>query len=247
MLIHCLIDRECVFDLSGNRLANAVTFRGFETDTSRSRDRLFGQPARQALDRSNAADLSGRQKGHSQDHRALDVSLPGRIGITGSWLREDLKALRDADRRAVDDTGLTRSGSTALAQVEAVAVGRPTAAFTIDADLLYDARLEQWQYFDTGAKWDALMRASLLYTASYNPVPGLIDRWEHRPGVELRGNRYTLNSDLSMRPGGADLDGIAVQLLRRAVDAQVSLTFAFVRDQNGNAYDRRWGVGITFP
>lgn len=229
------------------RLANRFTGGLFHVITPRVGLEVIGEGYHDALPVYGFVDRRSRLV---EDRRYLVTSLDTSVTRGRELFHADVLArwaLRDADRRAVDDTGLTRSGSTALAQVEAVAVGRPTATFTIDADLLYDARLEQWQYFDTGAKWDALMRASLLYTASYNPVPGLIDRWEHRPGVELRGNRYTLNSDLSMRPGGADLDGIAVQLLRRAVDAQVSLTFAFVRDQNGNAYDRRWGVGITFP
>ena len=93
----------------------------------------------------------------------------------------------------------------------------------------------------------ALVRASLLYTGSYNPVPGVIDRWEHRPGVELRGNRYTLATHISTRPGGSNIDGLSMQLDRRAVDAKVSLTFDFLRDDQGNVYDRRWGASITFP
>ena len=52
-----LVDRESVFDLSGHRLADAVALGGLETNSSRSRDRLFSQTARQAFHRRNAADL----------------------------------------------------------------------------------------------------------------------------------------------------------------------------------------------
>jgi len=184
------------------------------------------------------------------DRRYLTTSLDTSVTRGRELFHADVLArwaLREQDRDAVDDFGTTHTSSSAFAQLEAIATGRPTAKITLDAELLYDARLDDWDYFDTGARWDAFTRASLLYTGSYNPVPGVIDRWEHRPGVELRGNRYTLATTISTRPGGADIDGLSMQLDRRAVDAKVSLTFDFLRDDQGDVYDRRWGASITFP
>jgi hypothetical protein len=241
--------RAAPFADAGVRLRMAQTFAGglFHALTPRIGVEWIGEGRHDALPAYGFADDRDR---FDEDRRYLVTSLDTSVTRGRELFHADLLArwaLRHEDRQAVDGAGATQTGSGALAELEAVVTGRPTTAITIDSDLLYDARLGAWQRFDTGARWDALPRASLLYAASYNPVPGITERWEHRPGIELRGNRYTLESRLSLRPGGSAVDGVQLQLVRRAVDARVALTFDFLRDADGNAYDQHWGASVTLP
>lgn len=195
-------------------------------------------------------DFGDERDSLESDRRYLVTSLDTSVSRGRQLFHADVLvrwALRDEDRVAADDLGILRTGDSALAQVEAIATGNPTSFISLNADLLYDARTDAWERFDAGARWDVLPRASLLYTGSYNPLPDITERWEHRPGAELRGNRYTTSGSASLRPGGDDIDGFRVELVRRAVDARLVMHFEFVRDEDGDVYDRRWGASIVFP
>lgn len=150
--------------------------------------------------------------------------------------------IRDADRETLDDNGLTVRSETDLVGIRLRATGRPLQSLTVFADIDWDARSETWNAFDTSVRWQLVSAFAVRYEGTYNPVPGIVDPWEHRPGLEILGNRYRLNGRLSLRPGGNDVDGWGVLIERNGIDGRFGLSFDLTRDADGDLLDRRFGV-----
>jgi hypothetical protein len=81
---------------------------------------------------------------------------------------------------------------------------------------------------------------SLIPETTTTPV-----EWQHRPGITAIANRYRFDGDTTFRPHGAGIDQWMIQLTRRMVDGDLSLTYELVRNNEGMIYDRRFGIGFS--
>ncbi len=151
-------------------------------------------------------------------------------------------AIRDADRETLDENGVTARSESDLVGIRLRAIGRPLLSIEVFADIDWDARRETWNAFDTGVRWQPVTAFALRYAGTYNPVPGIADPWEHRPGLEIGGNRYRLDGRLSLRPGGDAIDGWGMSIERHAVDGRFGVSYELTRDDAGNLLDRRFSV-----
>jgi len=182
------------------------------------------------------------------DHRWVVTGIETAIWRGREWFRasgEVRFAIREADRERVDENGQTLRSQDHVVGIRLRATGRPLTSLTVFTDVDWDARGQTWQAFDTGIRWQPLAAFALRYDGSYNPIPDIDDPWEHRPGVEIIGNRYRLDAKLSLRPQGAAVDGWGLTIQREAVDGTFGVTYEQFRDGDGNLRDTRLGVILS--
>lgn len=156
-------------------------------------------------------------------------------------------AMRPQDREGVDRNGNPVTANTDVVGARLTANGRPLLSWTLYADLDWDARSEEWDAFDVGTRWQVVPTFALRYDGSYNPVPNIDDPWEHRPGLEIEGNRYKLDGNVSIRPDGAPIDGWRIVLIRSGVDGRIGASYEQNRNDNGDIQNRRLGLVVSYP
>lgn len=204
--------------------------------------------------RARGDDLSGSSFGEPEDdleddHRwvvlGLDTALYRQREIFR--LRADARfALRDEDRDGTDLNGQPVTSPDNLVGFLARATGRPLPSWSLFIDLEWDRIGERWEAFDVGTRWAPVTGFAVRYDGSYNPLPGVADPWEHRPGMEIAGSRYRIEGNLSLRPHGAGLDGWRAVLTRQAVDGRMGLSYEQYRDDEGNLLDSRIGFVVSY-
>ena len=175
----------------------------------------------------------------------FDTSISGkrelfRATLTSRWV------LRPEDRDYVDAPGAPATADSPLYDVIGSLEGSPIATLRFSGNLAYDAQRETWRSFDIGSSWVATRWLALRYNGTLVPQTTLQDEeWQHRPGFTFIGNRYRLDGDVTFRPGGDAVDQWTAGLTRRMVDGDLTFTFEVVRDEDGDIYDRRFGVGFS--
>ena len=155
--------------------------------------------------------------------------------LTSRW------AMREHDREYVED-GEVRTSSQSLADITGTFDGRPVEAVKLTASFTYDARPRQWLEFNTDASWRIATWLALTEVSTLVPDDG---SWSHTPGASFYANRYRADTSVTLRPGGASIDGWLVQLTRRMVDGDLFLGFQHLRDEDGGASDERISIGFT--
>ncbi len=69
--------------------------------------------------------------------------------------------------------------------------------------------------------------------------------WQHTLGTRLHGNRYTLRTEVILRPRGAPVDGWLIGVQRKLVDGTIGLTYELLRDENGRISDQDIGLQVS--
>jgi hypothetical protein len=175
----------------------------------------------------------------------FDTSLAGertlfRASAVARW------GLRAEDRLFTDDAGVVGPARSSLVDVAGTVEGAPIASVLLTGTAVYDAQLERMRSFDLGSSWVTSRWTALRYSGSLIPETATTAaEWQHRPGLTAMANRYRFDGDVTLRPGGDPLDQWLVQLTRRMVDGDLSLTYELVRDLDGAIYDRRFGIGFS--
>jgi len=175
----------------------------------------------------------------------FDTSINGvrslfRATATARW------AMRTEDREFTDVFGNPDTASGPLVDVIGSLSGAPIATLMLSGTFAYDAQREAWRSFDLGSSWVATQWLALRYSGALIPeTTTTSEQWQHRPGLTFIGNRYRMDGDVTCRPGGEALDQWMAQLTRRMVDGELTLTYEIVRNEDGNIYDRRFGVGFS--
>ena len=154
--------------------------------------------------------------------------------------------MREEDRIYTDAVGAEQIASTALVDVIGSLQGSPIATVMLTGSFNYDAQRQEWNSFDFGSSWVTSRWMALRYAGSLIPETTTTPvEWQHRPGITAIANRYRFNGDTTFRPHGAGIDQWMVQLTRRMVDGELSLTYELVRNTEGMIYDRRFGIGFS--
>lgn len=174
------------------------------------------------------------------------TSLAGESAVAFTGALESRWAMRQQDRQAVAPDGTVVTGDTALAEIRGRIHGQFGTRVSADAQGSWDARLAAWTDFDTAATWMFDPRAGLRYSGSLVPATGTsAQQWQNKPGTVLLANRYRLDANLTLIPGGADVDQWFVQVRRAMVDGGFYVNFAVYRDDTGAISDQRLGLGYS--
>lgn len=155
--------------------------------------------------------------------------------VTSRW------AMREHDRQYLED-GVVRTSPQSLADIAGTLDGKPVDTVQLSARFTYDARPRQWLEFNTDASWRVAPWLALTETSTLVPDDG---SWSHTPGTTFYANRYRADASVTLRPGGASIDGWMVELTRRMVDGDLFLGFQFLRDEDGGPSDERVSIGFT--
>ncbi len=175
----------------------------------------------------------------------FDTSIAGkrslfRANAVARWV------MRDEDRFYDDVLLGQQEADSALYDVTASFEGSPIATVRLSGFISYDAQREEWDSFDIGTSWVATRWLALRYSGTLIPeIATEKHEWQNRPGMTLISNRYRFEGDVTFRPGGDPIDQWLVQLTRRMVDGDLSLTYEVVRAEDGSIYDRRFGVSFS--
>lgn len=175
----------------------------------------------------------------------FDTSLSGarslfRASAVARW------AMRQEDRRYDDPVFGEQTADGALVDVIGSFQGSPIASVHLHGRIIYDAQREDWRRFDVGSSWVARSWLAVRYNGALVPATTVEDdEWQHRPGFTFISNRYRFDGDVTFRPGGDAVDQWMAQLTRHMVDGDLTLTYELVRNEDGNIYDRRLGVGFS--
>lgn len=172
------------------------------------------------------------------------LARQGSVAFSGGLLSR--WAMRQKDREAVDTDGTVRTGTSALAQVLGNLHGDLWSGTAIDANGTWDARLVRWTAFDTAATWMANPHAGLRYSGTLVPATSSrAAQWQNQPGTVLLADRYRIDANITLIPGGADIDQYFVQLRRAMIDGGFYVNFAVYRDSSGAISDHRFGLGYS--
>jgi hypothetical protein len=185
----------------------------------------------------------------TENRHLLATGFDTSINSTRTLFRAKATArwgMRLEDRFYQDDLGNQLTADSTLYDVFGTIEGTPIASWTTTGRVYYDALRERFRSFDVGTSWVPTSWMAVRYNGSLIPETSITPAiWQHRPGMSVIANRYRLDGDVTFRPGGDVVDQWLTQLTRRMVDGDLSLTFEMLRDENGNIYDRRIGVGFS--
>ena len=193
--------------------------------------------------------LDGREA-FTEDERYWSTSLDTAVVASRTLFHADVKArwaARLQDRHYQNAQGQDAVGPTALADVTGTADGSPLPDLHLNGSFLWDARPREWLSAELNAQyrvtpWLALDHDTSLRTRD----AGTVRTWEHRPTLYLLSGRYVLGTGPTFRPAdAAPLDGWRSELVRRVVEGDLFLSGEYVRDENGDLYDRRFVIGFT--
>ena len=197
----------------------------------------------------NYAFLDGRDL-FEEDKRYWSTSLGTAVVKDRTLFHADVKArwaVRKDERFYIDKDHNEALGATSLVDVAGNADGSPFPGLSLTASFFWDARPREWisadataQYFVT--PWLVLDHETSLRTRE----AGSVRTWEHKPAVLLLTGRYTIGNGPIFRPADeAPVDGWRTELSRAMVEGDLYMAAEYVRDSDGNMYDRRYTVGFT--
>jgi hypothetical protein len=191
-----------------------------------------------------------------EDQRYLTVGFDTALTRSRGLFRASVVTfwgLRQRDLLHTADDGTLQTGQR-LVDVQASVQGTPTPTLTLTGDADYDNLNQRFKAMDFTVSWIPSPHAMLRYTGTLQhdptaagaPVTVSEDQaWQHRPGVTIVGNRYRLDADVMLQPGGPFLDAWSLQLTRRMVDGELTLFYDVVHNTTGELYDRRIGLGFS--
>ena len=185
-----------------------------------------------------------------EDQRFWTTSLATAVISNRTLFHADVKArwaVRKNERFYTDKDGQEALGPGSLVDVSGRADGSPLPGLTLTTTFLWDARPREWISADGTAQY---LVTSWLYLSHETSLrtrdAGSVRTWEHRPSILFLSGRYLFGNGPTFRPADeAPVDGWRTELRRSMVEGDLFMSAEYIRDANGDLYDRRYTVGFT--
>ena len=179
----------------------------------------------------------------TEDQQVIEIILENEIRKNVRYFQMENAfrfAVRDEDRKFIDESGNSIEGEDAFLGVDNNFSGKPYPQFLLSGDMDYNGVTRTWTTLDARMHYNANEHLALSWKVARTPASSdTVAYWQHEPAIHIQANRYDVNYKLILREGGDAVDGFQLAFDRKMIDGSLGLAFELDRDLNGNVSDRR--------
>lgn len=151
-------------------------------------------------------------------------------------------AMRERDRLWINPvSGTAYRGDAALADVAATLEGE-SGPLSVTATGTWDQRPRRLLELNGQASVTLSRRVSARHVVFLLPET---NRVANEPGMSFRADRYRVDAAVTLRPHGRPIDVWFLQLGREMVDGELTISYEYHTNAQGDLYDQRVGFGFT--